>query len=59
MGLVARERNSRAVWNGEGEWSLEDYRLEDETVLLATRIEGAAIFTSTCSIGFFVQACVT
>jgi hypothetical protein len=50
MELVAREWNSRA---------LDDYRLEDETVLVATRIEGAAIFTNTCSIGFFVQACVT
>ena len=34
------------------------YRL-DEDGALATRIEGAAIFTSTSSIGFLVQACVT
>ena len=34
------------------------YRLEEEGAL-ATRIEGAAIFTSTSSIGFFVHACVT
>jgi hypothetical protein len=35
------------------------YRLDDVVVPDATRIEGAAIFTSTCSIGFLVQACVT
>ena len=34
------------------------YLLGEEGAL-ATRIEGAAIFTSTSSIGFFVQACVT
>jgi hypothetical protein len=37
----------------------DSYRLEDEGAPEATRIEGAAIFTSTSSIGFLVQACVT
>jgi hypothetical protein len=35
------------------------YRLLEAGEPAATRIEGAAIFTSTSSIGFLVQACVT
>jgi hypothetical protein len=35
------------------------YRLDDDDALAATRMEGAAILTSTSSIGFFVQAWVT
>src|SRR5581483_12334086 len=35
------------------------YRLDEDGAPEATRIEGAAIFTSTSSIGFLVQACVT
>ena len=36
-----------------------DYRLAEDGAPEATRIDGAAIFTSTSSIGFLVQACVT
>jgi len=35
------------------------YRLDDDDALAATCMEGAAILTSTSSIGFFVQAWVT
>jgi hypothetical protein len=35
------------------------YRLVDDDALATTLIEGAAILTSTSSIGFFVQARVT
>jgi hypothetical protein len=35
------------------------YLLDDDEALAATLMDGAAILTSTCSIGFFVQAWVT